>query len=265
MAATNLTITREGPVLTGKLTPTGPVSSFSHGLLDQIEAFCAEIERDATIKGAIVTGTGRTFSIGSDLAQIEAGLADPAVFRTYLDAFNSAMDRLEALPVPTVAAVNGMTRAGGLEIVLACDIAVIAEGAPIGDVHAAQFAIPAGGSTQRLPRRIGLPRAKELTWSGRFLTPAEAVEWGLCYSVVPAEGLMAEANRLIASFTDKPRACLSEIKQLIARSETMNQRDGVELEIQAFMNYVVNQPYVRDGIAAFKVERQALKTRSDQP
>lgn len=259
MPETNFPITRNGDILTGTLTPTGPVSSFSHGLLAQIEAFCDQIERDRTIKGAIVTGTGRTFSIGSDIGQIEAGLADPAIFRAYLDAFNHAMDRLEAVPVPTVAAVNGMARAGGLEIVLACDLAVIAEGAPIGDVHAAQFAIPAGGSTQRLPRRIGLPRAKELTWSGRFLTASESVEWGLCYAVTSPEKLIAEAARLLATFTDKPRPCLSEIKQLINRSDTMSQRDGVELEIQAFMNYVTNEPYVRDGIAAFKAQRAAAK------
>lgn len=259
MPETNFAITRQDDVLYGTLTPTGPVSSFSHGLLSQIDGFCEQIEQDATIKGAIVTGTGRTFSIGSDIGTIEKGLADPLAFRAYLDHFNQTMDRLEAVPVPTVAAVNGMTRAGGLEIVLACDLAVIAEGAPIGDVHAAQFAIPAGGSTQRLPRRIGMPRAKELTWSGRFLTAAEAVEWGLCYAVTPPDGLLAEAERLIATFTDKPRACLSEIKQLINRSDSMNQHDGVELEIQAFMNYVTNQPYVRDGIATFKAQRAAAK------
>ena len=258
MPETNLAITQRGEVLYGTLTPTGAVSSFSHGLLSQIDIFCERIERDREIRGAIVTGTGRTFSIGSDLDQIEKGLADPTVFRTYLDAFNRTMDRVEALPIPTIAAVNGMTRAGGLELVLACDLAVIAQGSAIGDVHSAQFAIPAGGSTQRLPRRIGRPRAKELTWSGRFLSAQEAIDWGLCYAVAAPDDLIPTAERLLATFTDKPRACLSEIKHLIDRSESMTQRDGIELEIQAFMNYVNNQPYVRDGVTAFRAA-QALK------
>lgn len=260
MPETKFAITRQGDVLYGTLTPTGPVSSFSHGLLSQIDAFCGQVETDDNIKGAIVTGTGRTFSIGSDIDQIEKGLADLRVFRAYLDAFNRTMDRLEALPVPTIAAVNGLTRAGGLEIVLACDLAVIAEDARIGDAHSAQFAIPAGGSTQRLPRRIGMPRAKELTWSGRFLTAREAVDWGLCYEATPGDRLLSAAERLMASFTDKPRPCLSEIKQLINRSDSMVQKDGVELEIQAFLNYVLGQPYVREGIAAFRAQRAASKS-----
>ncbi|WP_439486856.1 enoyl-CoA hydratase/isomerase family protein [Blastomonas fulva] len=259
MPATHVTTTRKGDVLYGTLTPEGPVSSFSMGLLAEIDAFCAEVERDPSVRGAIITGSGRTFSIGSDLAQIERGLDDIVHFREYLTRFNATMDRIEALPVPTIAAVNGMARAGGLEIVLACDLAVIAEDAPIGDVHSGQFAIPAGGSTQRLPRRIGMPRAKELTMSGRFLTAEEAVAWGLCYGSVPAERLIEEAERLMATFTDKPRACLSEIKQLIARSDTMPQRDGVELEIQAFLNYVRNYPYVRDGVAAFRAQKAAKR------
>jgi enoyl-CoA hydratase/carnithine racemase len=257
MADTRLSIARDGDILIATLVPGGSVSAFSHALLADIERFCGGVETDHSIKGALITGSGRTFSIGSDIGQIQTGLADPPAFRAYLDAFNHAMDRLEALPVPSVAAVNGMTRAGGLELVLACDLAVIAEGVPIGDVHSAQFAIPAGGSTQRLPRRVGLPRAKELIWSGRFLSATEAVEWGLCYAAVPPERLMDEARRLLATFTDKPRPCLSEIKQLVARSETMSQSDGIELEIQAFLNYVTGQPYVRDGIAAFTAQRAA--------
>lgn len=259
MAETNLAIERKGDVLYGTLSPQGAVSSFSMTLLRQIDAFCAQIEGDPGLRGAIVTGSGKSFSIGSDLAQIERGLADMRNFREYLDMFNATMNRLEALPVPTIAAVNGLTRAGGIELVLACDLAVISEDAKIGDAHSAQFAIPAGGSTQRLPRRIGVPRAKELIWSGRFLTAGEAVDWQLCHAQAPRDGLMLEAEKLMARFTDKPRPCLSEIKQLIARSETMLQADGIELEIQAFLNYVGHHPFVRDGIAAFRLKQAGKK------
>lgn len=259
MPETNFVTARRDNILYATLTPQSTVSSFSMGLLEQIDAFCLQIEGDASLCGAIITGSGKTFSIGSDLAQIERGLNDMPNFREYLDKFNDVMDRVEALPVPVIAAVNGLARAGGLELVLACDLAVIAEDATIGDGHSAQFAIPAGGSTQRLPRRIGVPRAKDLTWSGRFLTANEAVEWGLCYASAPTGKLMEEAQLLMERFIDKPRPCLAEIKHLIARSETMSKRDGVELEIQAFLNYVGHYPFVRDAITKFRENRAAAK------
>ena len=158
------------------------VHSFSLDLLGDIDTFLDRIDADRDIRGKIIAAKGKVFSLGTDLTQIERGLADFVQFRHYLDRFNAVMNRLENAPVPTVAAVDGLTRAGGIEIVLACDLSVIARSARIGDVHSAQFAIPAGGSTQRLPRRIGMPRAKDLVWSGRFLDAAEAVDWGICHA-----------------------------------------------------------------------------------
>ncbi len=258
MAETNFEMNQIGPVLYGTLVPAGSVSTFSLSLLAQIDAFSERIEQQEDIRAAIITGTGKTFCIGSDLSQIQKGLADGQQFHAYLTAFNKTMTRLENLPVPTVAAVNGLTRAGGLEIVLACDLAVISESALIGDAHSAQYAIPAGGSTQRLPRRIGMTRAKEFTWSGRFITAAEAVEWGLCYREVPAADLISSAEEIVGRFVDKPRPCLSQIKSLLMRSETTSIDDGVELEIHSFLNYVRNYPYVSDAIDAFKKKTSTL-------
>lgn len=87
---------------------------------------------------------------------------------------------------------------------------MISQDARIGDGHLAQFALLAGGSTQRLPRRVGMPRAKDLIWSGRFLTAAEAVEWGLCHRAVPAPTLMKEAAELVAASgcPRSPRSCI---------------------------------------------------------
>ena len=258
MPETQLKVDLIGNILRGTFMPPGSASSFSEGLLAEIDALCDRAERDSDVRAVIITGTGRTFSIGTDLSQIERGLGDFLQFRRYLDAFSATMSRLERLPVPTVAAVNGLTRAGGLEIVLTCDLAVIADDARIGDAHSAQFAIPAGGSTQRLPRRIGMPRAKDLIWSGRFLSGVEAVEWGLCHQAVPQDQLIDAAEQLLAAYFDKPRACLAESKSLMIRSETMSIDDGVELEIQAFLFYVQNHPFVRTAFEDFRHKRALL-------
>lgn len=262
MAETRFEVELIGNILRGTFTPQGGASSFSTALLAQIDQFCARAEQDSEVRAAIITGTGRTFSIGTDLDQIEKGLGDFVQFRRYLDAFNATMHRLETLPIPTVAAVNGLTRAGGLEIVLTCDFAVIAEDARIGDVHSAQFALPAGGSTQRLPRAIGMARAKDLIWSGRFLSAAEAVEWGLCYKAVPQAGLIEAAEAIVAGFTDKPRACIAESKSLMRRSDTMSIDDGAELEIHAFLHYVQNYPFVRDAFETFRNSKAQSAARA---
>lgn len=251
MGETDLRVELTGGILRATLVPSGGASSFTAGLLGRLDDLCARAERDGNVRAVVLTGTGRTFSIGTDVDQIAAGLADFRQFRGYLHAFKATMHRLEALPVPTVAAVNGLTRAGGLELVLACDVAVIAADARIGDGHSAQFAIPAGGSTQRLPRRIGDARAKDLLWSGRFLAADEAVAWGLCQRVCAPDELLATADALVATWVDKPRACLAEIKDLVARSATTSVDDGAELEIAAFLHYVQNEPYVRDAFAEF--------------
>jgi enoyl-CoA hydratase/carnithine racemase len=257
MGDTRLSVEQRDGVLCGRFAEARGVHSFSLSLLDEIDRFLNRIERDPEIRAAIFTAEGRIFSLGTDMTQIERGLADFTQFRHYLDRFNDVMDRLERAPVPTVAAVNGLTRAGGIEIVLACDVAVIARSARIGDVHSAQFAIPAGGSTQRLPRRIGLPRAKDLIWSGRFLDAAEAVDWGMCHALAEDDALMEAAEALIATYIDKPRQCLFESKSLINRSVTMTPADGIELEKQQFLHYVRNYPYVRDAFESFRAGKAA--------
>jgi enoyl-CoA hydratase/carnithine racemase len=252
MADTSFVAERKGDILYGRFVEARGVHSFSLKLLDEIDAFLERIERDPAVRAAIVTAEGRIFSLGTDMTQIETGLADFRQFRHHLDRFNDVMDRLERAPAPTIAAVNGLTRAGGIEAVLACDLAVIARSARIGDVHSAQFATPAGGSTQRLPCRIGLPRAKDLIWSGRFLSAAEAVDWGLCHALADDETLVEAAEALAATCIDKPRRCLFESKTLINRSVTMTPADGIELEKQQFLHYVQNYPYVRDAFEAFR-------------
>ena len=258
MVGTRLDTTLVGAILYGRFSHPKGVHSFSLELLDDIDRFLDRIDAEPEIRGAVLTAHGKIFSLGTDLTQIEQGLADFVQFRWYLDRFNQVMNRLENAPIPTIAAVNGMTRAGGIEIVLACDITVIARSAKIGDVHSAQFAIPAGGSTQRLPRRIGVPRAKDLIWSGRFLDAAQAVEWGLCHALSDDEELLATSEALLQTYIDKPRQCLFESKALINRSVTMTPHDGIELEKQQFLHYVQNYPYVRDTFDAFRAAKPSL-------
>jgi enoyl-CoA hydratase len=160
------------------------------------------------------------------------------------------------LPVPTIALVQGFALAGGLELALACDMVIAAEDARLGDQHANFGLMPGGGSTQRLPRRIGMQRAMELLTSGRWLLGQEAADWGLVLRAVPAEALDEELEKLLASLRSKSRTGLSWIKSITQRGKDLPLREGVALEVSAFVQYFATSSHPREGIQAFKEKRQ---------
>jgi len=174
----------------------------------------------------------------------------------YLQSLNGCLFQLEELPIPTVAAVHGYALAGGLELMLACDLALAAEDSRLGDQHTNFGLMPGGGSTQRLPRRIGMPRAMELLTTGRWLSGVEAAAWGLVLRAVPAASLDEELEKLAAPLRGKSRAGLGWIKSVARRGQDLPLRDGISLESEAFVRYVATSPHPREGIQAFKEKRQ---------
>ena len=161
----------------------------------------------------MVRGEGRAFCSGADLIAMDAAFADHSRLSRYLEEINACLFRLEELPVPVIAAVHGFVLAGGLELMLACDMAIAAEDARIGDQHVNFGLMPGGGSTQRLPRRIGMQRAMELLTTGRWLSGAEAAAWGLVLRAVPVEKLDQELEELLSPLRTKspPRLGLDQV------------------------------------------------------
>lgn len=154
------------------------------------------------------------------------------------------------MPIPTVAAVNGFARAGGFELALACDLMIVAEDAKIGDNHAHVGVMPGGGATQRLPRRIGEQRAKELIWTARWLTGIEAVEYGLALRAVPGARLMTAVEELLDDLRGKPRACLAAVKRAMRDGQGLPIDDAIEVEIKQFVAYMGGEPFAREGFRA---------------
>ena len=169
---------------------------------------------------------------------------------------NDCLTQIESLPVPVIAVVQGFALAGGLELMIACDMAVVAEDARIGDQHVNFGLMPGGGSTQRLPRRVGMQRAMELLTTGRWLSGSEAVEWGLALRAVPAEDLDQELETLLGPLRTKSRAGLGWIKSVALRGQDLPLRDGIAMETMAFAQYVATSSHPSEGIQAFKEKRQ---------
>ena len=243
-------------VATLRLNRPDALNALSIELLAEFSQAVAAVGTDESVKALVVRGEGRAFCAGADLLFFDTVFADIARLPPYVKLLNDCFFQLEELPIPTIALVHGFALAGGLELMLACDLALAAADARIGDQHANFGLMPGGGSTQRLPRRIGMQRAMELLTTGRWLSGVEAAEWGLALRAVPQESLDAELETLLSQLRGKSRAGLGRIKAVTRQGRDLPLRDGVTLEGMAFTQYFATSPHPQQGIQAFKEKRQ---------
>jgi enoyl-CoA hydratase/carnithine racemase len=240
------------------------LNSISQERLSELEAILDLIEADQTLGALAITGEGdRAFCVGLDLDLLDKAFADIDFFKTVIRRIASIVARIERLPIPTVAVVNGVARAGGFEIALGCDFMIMANEARIGDAHTDSGVLPAC-ATRRLVRRVGEQRAKALFFSARWLTGAEAVEWGLALQSVPRERLIEETSHFIATLTDKPRPCIAALKDSLLQTEQMGALDAAAYEFETFVRYMSNEPYGEEGYRAFREKRPPSWGRAAQ-
>ena len=256
MEYSNITLSVGDRVATVRLNRPDALNALNPQLLVELSHAVAVAGDDQSVKTLVVRGEGRGFCAGADLLYFDRVFDDLSLLPDYVRDLNGALFALENLPVPTIAVVHGYALAGGLEMMMACDMAIVAEDARIGDQHANFGLIPGGGSTQRLPRRVGMPRAMELLTTGRWLSGQEAVEWGLALRAVPAEFLDAELETLLHGLRAKSRTGLALMKSLARSSQDLPLRDGVALEGATFTHLFATSPHPRAGIQAFKEKRQ---------
>ena len=245
----------EGAAATIVLNRPDAVNALSPRMVKEIRNAVESLERLSTVKALVLRGAGRGFCAGADLKAMEAAFDDPPALDRYLWDFNDMLFQMEDLPVPVVAVVHGYALAGGLELLLACDLVIAAEDAVIGDQHVNFGLMPGGGSTQRLPRKLGERRAMELLFTGRWLSGKEAERWGLVTRAVPAGDLDEEVQALLDTLTGKSRDGLGWIKRAVSASRNTSIRDGVDFEVKAFARLVATSPDPREGIMAFREKR----------
>ena len=256
MTYTDLKLETADAVATLTLNRPDALNALSPALLEQFSAAVAAVGRDESVKALVLRGAGRAFCAGADLLFFDTVFAEPARLPPYVRLLNDCLLQLEELPIPTIAVGHGFVLAGGLELLLACDLALAAADARLGDQHANLGLMPGGGSTQRLPRRIGMQRALELLTTGRHLSGIEAAEWGLVLRAVPPEALDAELETLLSQLRLKSRAGLKRIKSVTQRGQSLPLREGIALESVNFIQYFATSPHPQEGIQAFKEKRQ---------
>ncbi len=218
----------------------------------------AEIEGRTDVAAVVITGRGRSFSAGGDLDGYLHLYRSPDKFAEFLDDFFQLLGAIEASAKIYIAAVNGVCVAGGIELLLACDLAIAAASARMGDGHLNFGQLPGAGGSQRLPRAIGLLRAKHLILTGALLTAAEAERIGLVNEVVPDDELDAAVERMIACLSEKSRVGLRAAKYLANLTLTNDLASGLRQEMDFVHRYATTEPDATEGLVAFKDKRKPL-------
>ncbi len=231
------------------------LNAMSPDLLSGIEAAVDGIEAARDVRAAVFTGAGRAFCAGGDLTFFKTSInSDPQEFVRFAALAQRALRRVEMLTMPVIAAVNGFAVAGGLELILCCDLVIAADSAKIGDGHANFGIIPGGGSSIRLPRKIPTALAKQLLLTGNLLTAEVLKEYGLVNQVVPADQLVAEVEKLVAEITKNSPLGLRWIKKLINDGLEQPLDTALRSEINAFESYVHSDD-ILEGLNAFEEKR----------
>jgi enoyl-CoA hydratase/carnithine racemase len=234
------------------------MNSIDEDTLADLAWLIGKLSDDPELRAVVLTGSGRAFSVGLDLGLLQRAFADLDYFESVLRRLNAFYTALEDLPMPVVASVNGIARAGGYEILLASDLVVISEDARVGDVHAPFGVPPGGGASYRLSRRVGEQRAKELIFTGRWLEGPETVTYGIALRAVPADSLEKATEELVEQLRDKPRSCVGTAKAMIHDSRYLPTVAAAETELRAFMDWARTTADPGEGMRAF-VEHRAPK------
>jgi 2-(1,2-epoxy-1,2-dihydrophenyl)acetyl-CoA isomerase len=225
---TSVTVERDGAVASVILP--GPALSLAvkEGLLSSLRS----VADDESVRAVMLTGTGRAFCVGQDLAEHAAALdKDPATaLETVQEHYNPIVTMLTTMPKPVIAAVNGTCVGAGLGLVLACDFAVVAEGAVLGTAFTGIGLTCDSGLSVTLPAAVGMPRARALLLRPTTFTAEQAVSWGLPFELVPADQVRATGASLSVALASGPTAAYAETKRLLVDGASRPFADSLAAE-----------------------------------
>jgi len=232
------------------------LNALSNELLTAITDALDSIELDPAVRAVVITGAGRAFSAGADIAafqrHVEAGPAEAIVH--FMRPGHRMTRRVESFSKPIIAAVNGLAFGGGCELVEAAHLALAADTATFSKAEINIGIIPTFGGTQRLPRNVGRKAALELILTGRTFDAVEAARLGLVNRVVPGADLLKAAIGLAKELASKPPLTLAAALAAIHRGMDASIDDGLAIEEAAFAR-IVPTCDAREGVAAFMEKR----------
>ncbi|HZF51631.1 MAG TPA: enoyl-CoA hydratase-related protein [Polyangiaceae bacterium] len=248
-----VTIERVGPVATVTIQRPDKLNALNARVIAELtrafhDLLSAESDAAEPVRAAILTGAGKAFVAGADISEMAD--MNPVSAKTFSDAGHRLCALIEALPFPVIAAVNGFALGGGCEIALACDFIYAAEGAKLGQPEVNLAVIPGFGGTQRLLRRVGAARARELIYTADLVTAEQALAMGLVNAVVPAGELLTRVRDVAQRIALRGPLAVAAAKRVMLRGEALDLPAACELEAQAFAGLFGSEDQ-KTGMRAF--------------
>jgi enoyl-CoA hydratase/carnithine racemase len=254
------TIIFEKKEAVAKITLNRPevMNAMNDVMFREIGQALEDSEEDNNIRVVVITGNGRAFCSGVDLKFAREKLTTQQAKEDFYRLGNRVkMRRIEEMSKPVIAAVNGFALAGGFEIVLACDLAIAAEDATIGDQHMNYGLFGAGGSPYRLPLLVGIRKAKELIFTGKWISGKEAERIGLVNRAVPADQLESAVDEMVAQLADKSPVAMRISKAYINRTAFIDADSRLELLIMSALVLGASEDS-QEGMRAFAAKRKPV-------
>lgn len=230
-----------------------------HNCLDrtsllQLSEYIDQLRFDSTIRVVMVTGEGeKAFCAGADLK--ERRTMSEVEVQQYLHLIGQTFTKLESLPQPVIAVINGVAYGGGTELALACDLRLLSEQGMMGLTETSLGIIPGAGGTQRLSKIVGVAKAKEWIFTAKKITPAEALLHGLVNEVVSSVHLFERALSLAEEIASQAPLAIRQAKLAISASQDVDLRTGLKMEANAYQLLLSTEDRL-EGLRAFQEKRK---------
>jgi enoyl-CoA hydratase len=242
----------DGQIATVTINRPSKLNALNAAVLRELSTAWSELEADARVRVAILTGSGKAFVAGADIAEMSA--MTPRQALEFAQAGQKLGLQMEELRFPIIAAVNGHALGGGTELALCCDFIYASDAARFGQPEVTLGLMPGFGGTQRLARRIGQAQARELIFSGEIIDAPRALSLGLVNRVYPAAELLARAREVADRIKSRGPLAVAASKRVLNQGFDADQRVGNQLEAHAFAALFGTDDQ-REGTRAFLEKR----------
>ncbi len=257
MTYNTILLARDNGLATLTLNAPEKLNAVSRKMIAEIKECWAELAADTSVRAVLLTGAGRGFCAGADLADPDREASATADSGAALETFfNPVIRAMRAIPKPVVSAVNGVAAGVGMSFALASDIAIAGKSASFLQAFARIGLLPDGGSTWFLPRLVGDQRARALAMLAPQITAQQAKDWGLIWDVVEDAELMSTATGIARKLADGPTLALGRIKEALNRSSGNDLSAQLDVE-RDFQRELGRSEDFKEGVMAFLGKRKA--------
>jgi enoyl-CoA hydratase/carnithine racemase len=254
-AADELLYDVKGRVATLTLNRPDKMNAFTGPMIERWAWALTEAQRDADVNVVVVTGAGKAFCAGGDVARMGQGEPTPLDHKNMLwEHIHRVPKALEQMDKPVIAMVNGVAVGAGMGMAVMCDVRIASDAARFSTGYVRVGLVPGDGDTYFLPRLVGTARALELLWTADFIEAAEAERLGIVNRVVPADRLAEETYALARKIAEGPQISIRMIKRLVYQSLRLDLRTHLDL-VSSHMAVVRETEDHKEGVQAFKDKR----------